>query len=67
MPIAGCRNCAWLALLSIAACPRLSAAAETRGLKRTEPDGAETFTRNPQAPYAHPFFWAPFILMGNWL
>ena len=18
-------------------------------------------------PYAHPFFWAPFILMGNWL
>jgi CHAT domain-containing protein len=19
------------------------------------------------APYAHPFFWAPFIIMGNWL
>ncbi len=19
------------------------------------------------APYAHPFFWAPFVLMGNWL
>ena len=18
------------------------------------------------APYAHPFFWTPFILMGNW-
>jgi CHAT domain-containing protein len=23
-------------------------------------------TRNPQAPYAHPYFWAPFVLMGNW-
>ncbi len=22
---------------------------------------------NPAKPYAHPFFWAPFILMGNWL
>jgi len=19
------------------------------------------------APYAHPYYWAPFILMGNWL
>jgi CHAT domain-containing protein/Tfp pilus assembly protein PilF len=23
-------------------------------------------TRNPQAPYAHPYFWAPFVLVGNW-
>jgi CHAT domain-containing protein/tetratricopeptide (TPR) repeat protein len=21
---------------------------------------------NPQAPYAHPYYWAPFVLMGNW-
>ncbi len=21
----------------------------------------------PEAPFAHPYFWAPFILMGNWL
>jgi len=21
---------------------------------------------NPDAPYAHPFYWAPFILIGNW-
>ena len=21
---------------------------------------------NPNAPYAHPFYWAPFILIGNW-
>ena len=22
--------------------------------------------RDPQAPYAHPYYWAPFILIGNW-
>jgi CHAT domain-containing protein len=22
---------------------------------------------DPSRPYAHPFYWAPFILMGNWL
>ncbi len=21
---------------------------------------------DPQAPFAHPYFWAPFILIGNW-
>jgi len=25
------------------------------------------FSPNPAAPYAHPYYWAPFILMGNWL
>ena len=24
------------------------------------------FPMNPRAPYAHPFYWAPFILIGNW-
>jgi len=28
---------------------------------------APTFTPNPKAPYAHPYYWAPFILIGNWL
>jgi CHAT domain-containing protein len=22
---------------------------------------------DPKAPFAHPYFWAPLILMGNWL
>jgi CHAT domain-containing protein/Flp pilus assembly protein TadD len=22
---------------------------------------------NPAKPYAHPYYWAPFVLMGNWL
>lgn len=25
------------------------------------------FESDPKAPFAHPYFWAPFILMGNWL
>ena len=24
------------------------------------------FTPDLQAPYAHPFYWAPFLLIGNW-
>ncbi|MBU0500357.1 MAG: CHAT domain-containing protein [Gammaproteobacteria bacterium] len=24
-------------------------------------------TADPDKPYAHPYYWAPFILMGNWL
>ncbi|MCA3218712.1 MAG: CHAT domain-containing protein, partial [Burkholderiales bacterium] len=28
---------------------------------------APAFERDPRRPYAHPYFWAPFILMGNWL
>lgn len=22
---------------------------------------------DPKSPYVHPYFWAPFVLMGNWL
>jgi len=28
---------------------------------------APSFPVNANAPYAHPFYWAPFFLMGNWL
>jgi CHAT domain-containing protein/uncharacterized protein HemY len=28
---------------------------------------APKFTRDPKVPYAHPYYWAPFFLMGNWL
>jgi len=39
-----------------------------RGLARAGPARTSgNFKFNPAAPYAHPFFWAPFILMGNWL
>ena len=33
----------------------------------SEPGGAlPRFRPDPRAPYAHPAFWAPFVLMGNW-
>lgn len=46
-----------------------------RGAMRPPPSGAVAagiakvakYTPDPKAPFAHPFFWAPFILMGNWL
>ncbi len=24
------------------------------------------FTKDPNAPFAHPFYWSPFVLIGNW-
>ncbi len=39
-----------------------------RGLTRVDAAPANgNFKTDPNAPFAHPFFWAPFILMGNWL
>jgi hypothetical protein len=40
-----------------------------RGLTLTTEASTATlprFVQPPQAPYAHPYFWAPFILLGNW-
>jgi CHAT domain-containing protein len=28
---------------------------------------APPFPVDPHAPYAHPYCWAPFFLMGNWI
>ncbi|MBK8315047.1 MAG: CHAT domain-containing protein [Acidobacteria bacterium] len=30
-------------------------------------DKMPRFKPDPNKPYAHPYFWAPFILIGNWL
>jgi len=35
------------------------------GSAKPGPDGL--FIPPKGAPYAHPYYWAPFILMGNWL
>ncbi len=32
----------------------------------TSMPAAPAFPVDPKAPYAHPYYWAPFILMGNW-
>jgi CHAT domain-containing protein len=43
-------------------------AKSVRGLSRVSVNtGPATFTPDPSKPFAHPFYWAPFILMGNWL
>ena len=41
-------------------------ARENRGVAAADEDEGG-FTPSPEAPYAHPFYWAPFILMGNYL
>jgi CHAT domain-containing protein len=39
-----------------------------RGLSRMAAAQSNgNFKPDPKAPFAHPFYWAPFILMGNWL
>jgi CHAT domain-containing protein len=44
---------------------------KTRGMRvsKVKDEKGETGLYNPdeKSPYSHPFFWAPFILMGNWL
>ena len=34
---------------------------------QTAPAKALSFSAPSDAPYAHPYYWAPFFLMGNWL
>jgi CHAT domain-containing protein len=55
-----------LALLHGTAAPAATGA--QRGLSRVgESQGAAGVAPGSGAPYAHPFYWAPFVLMGNWL
>ncbi|NNE67276.1 MAG: tetratricopeptide repeat protein [Pyrinomonadaceae bacterium] len=41
---------------------RLAKAFETRG--SSNPSNAFKFDKNK--PFAHPYFWSPFVLIGNW-
>jgi CHAT domain-containing protein len=44
------------------------ASKEQRGLRRVNTaEAIGNFKVDPKAPFAHPYYWAPFILMGNWL
>lgn len=36
------------------------------GLKKDASVKQQPFTPDPKQPYAHPYYWAPFILIGNW-
>lgn len=39
-----------------------------RGLRISKVEGVQTtsFERDKKARYAHPYYWSPFVLMGNW-
>ncbi len=63
---------AQLALLHGSSTSDNLAATAERGAERLEgraPSASEApaFEVNAMAPFAHPYYWAPFILMGNWL
>ena len=64
---AGALRQAQLSLLRGTASP--AGDAPTRGTQAVpapgEAAGAPTFTPDPRAPYAHPYYWAPFVLIGN--
>lgn len=34
--------------------------------KTTKLVTSKVFNANPEKPYEHPYFWAPFVLVGNW-
>ena len=40
--------------------------AELASAKGAAAKGAPPFKYDPAKPYAHPYYWAPFILIGNW-
>jgi CHAT domain-containing protein len=45
--------------------------AESSPIEAT-PDGSNSSLSSPfqssvKTPFSHPFYWAPFFLMGNWL
>jgi CHAT domain-containing protein len=50
-----------------AATPAASADAARGASRPSTGTDAPPFESDPKRPYAHPYFWAPFILMGNWL
>lgn len=46
---------------------KLSKVKTLPAVKNASAPSTPTFTPAPTKPYAHPYYWAPFILMGNWL
>ena len=52
-------------------CPPISpqitpASNDSSDLNHSHSADPTEFHTDPRAPYAHPYFWAPFVLIGNW-
>jgi len=47
---------------------KAGAAPATRSSSTTAPSASPgtRFTKDPKKPFAHPYYWAPFIMFGNW-
>ena len=63
LPKAEALRLAQVALLKGELTPPASRGSTLAATTRT---ASARFTTNPQAPFSHPHFWAPFILIGNW-
>lgn len=61
---------AQLSLLHGTASPAAASGKDNRAGRAVEDEGDAAnlprFTPDPKAPYAHPYYWAPFVLIGNW-
>jgi CHAT domain-containing protein len=44
----------------------LRGAPAVAGESRGNTGGSDTSRTNAKAPYAHPYYWAPFVLIGSW-
>jgi CHAT domain-containing protein len=38
----------------------------TRVKTKDNTNKSSTFKFNEEAPFAHPYYWSPFVLIGNW-
>jgi CHAT domain-containing protein len=47
------------------ACDTVPSRAEVVGARQGK-SSKPPFNTDPRKPYAHPYYWAPFILIGNW-
>jgi CHAT domain-containing protein len=56
-----------LAFISGAIRPEGSGTASQRSVGCMTCETADEKTALAEADYRHPYYWAPFILMGNWL
>lgn len=43
-----------------------SSATESKGVRGLKAPDTATVSRVPRRPFAHPYFWASFVMIGNW-